>query len=185
MNYKESIRALFEAVINVEVKRIEETRRERKDLMRNLIQKRMAQDPRMDINTEHPRNVAVRAGRKGLTPPGQKGGDVQRDEAGNIKKNVYGTAPMLTQAGQITRTSRQIRGKPDLLGKAKAATRARREKANILAGERKRKEREGKPGYISPEQEKENFRRAARNPRGSDDGFDAARDFRATYGEEP
>lgn len=196
MNYKQSIRALFEAVINVEVERIEETRRERKDLMRGLIQKRMAQDPRIkgDLaqmgkdphmdSVKHARNIGVQAGRKlKVAPPGSKGGDVQRDDKGDIKR-VSGR-PLMSPQARITSIARQHRGKPDVLGKAKADRKARYEKAGAMAAERKRKEREKQPGYISPEKEKENFRRAAKNPRGSDDGSDAARDFEATYGERP
>lgn len=166
---------LKEAVIAAVIDSLTETSRGKKNLMRALMLKKMGEDPRMDVKTQHPRNVAVRAGNKKLAPPGQKGGDVQRDEKGNIKRGMVG--PLLTKAGQMTRTSRQHRGIPPkdkktgnikrggfALEKALADRSARREKAGILASVR----RMNAPGYVPPLSDEEIIKRMKKSGRHMD-----------------
>lgn len=147
---------LKEAVISVVIDSLTETKRAKKDLLRKLTLARLKSDPRTDPDTQHPQNVGVRAAKKGLTPFGQKGGDVQRDKEGNILRSPTITKkgkniPLLTPAGRITRTSRQLRGKPNTEEQALKRRAKRHDTANILASNRRRNE----PGYKPPPSDEE------------------------------
>jgi len=160
MNYKESIRALFEAVVNVEIERLEETKRANKDKMAGALRSRADYIERGDEfdAANNLRNIATgrEAGPKGGTGKDSPEAKAKRDSRERLQKGQ--SSPMDKVAKE-----REIRySKPTGANvEQTAAQEEKKRRLRVIA--RKKAEASGE-----------------RPPRSTDDGSDARRDAEIT-----
>jgi len=137
MNYRESIRALFEAVISIEIERVEETKRANKAKMRGILDKASEKVRKSAHRYESPEGQVVisktadilqglkkgenfgkgtpkaseRAAQRGLRKPGAKIGTVPRREVRGVIGNDPATKAKEKQTDRAEMAARNTRQK--------------------------------------------------------------------------